>query len=145
MALKLQKTIREYKLNSALFEVDVRNKLLLCRDEMLLVAKLDLEEWVGLAIVVVDNLTTLASDTRLESDEILHVELIIILFLLLDENLATYEPLLSAALGINIIEMCHGTRLAATLERRTKERNRKFIHTDKQRFLHLEVVGERGV
>lgn len=143
--LQLQEALGEYKLNCALVKVDVRNELLLRGDEMLLVAKSNLEEWVGLAIVVVDNLATLAADAGLETDEILHVELIIILLLLLDEYLATHEPLLGAALGVNIVELHNGTRLSAALERRTKERNREFIHTDKQRFLHLEVVGERGV
>ena len=86
----------------------MRNKLLLRGDEMLLVAKLDLEEWVGLAVIVVDNLATLAAYAGLEANEVLHVELIIVLFILLDEYLATYEPLLCAALGVDIVEVGYG-------------------------------------
>ena len=116
VALQLQESLREYELNGALIEVDMRNELLLRGDEMLLIANSNLKEWVSLAIVVVDNLTTLAAYDGLEADEILHVELIIVALLLLDKDLTTDEPLLGTTLSVDIVEVNHSTRLSATLE-----------------------------
>ena len=83
---------------------------------MLLVANGDFKEWVGLAVVVVDDLTMLATNNGLEAYEILHVELVIVTLLLFDEYFATHEPLLGATLGVYVIEMNYSARLAATLE-----------------------------
>ena len=116
VALQLQESLGEYELNGALIEVDMRNELLLRGDEMLLIANSNLKEWVSLAIVVVDNLATLAAYDGLKADEILHVELIIVALLLLDKDLTTDEPLLSTTLSVDIVEVNHSTRLSATLE-----------------------------
>ena len=116
VALQLQESLGKYELDGALIEVDMRNELLLRGDEMLLIANSNLKEWVSLAIVVVDNLTTLAAYDGLEADEILHVELIIVALLLLDKDLTTDEPLLSTTLSVDIVEVNHSTRLSATLE-----------------------------
>ena len=116
VALQLQESLGEYELDGSLIEVDMRNELLLRGDEMLLVANSNLKEWISLAIVVVNNLTTLAAYDGLEADEILHVELIIVALLLLDKDLTTDEPLLSTTLSVDIVEVNHSTRLSATLE-----------------------------
>ena len=116
VALQLQESLGEYELNGALIEVDMCNELLLCGDEMLLITNSNLKERVSLAIVVVDNLATLAAYDGLKADEILHVELIIVALLLLDKDLTTDEPLLGTALGVDIVEVNHSTRLSATLE-----------------------------
>ena len=79
-----------------------------------------------------------------ESDQVLHVEFVVILLVVPDAEFEA-EQLLRPAFGVEVGECGHGARGSAAFETFAPERHFEGVDGDQQRGVGVEIRGEIGV
>ena len=109
------RTVAVLKEDGKVTEIDCCYKLLDGRDKMAFAFEFNLEEWIKLVVVEIDNLAFGATETHLEADKIVKVELVAILLLHLEHKFVV-ENHLSTLLGVDVGKCNNGTALTTTSE-----------------------------